>query len=242
MTNLPGSFLLSRAVLVCIGVLSATIATAELRKSIELSSVSVLADRLRQKPGMELPPLERVASRVELDGSLPSCRSDSLADLLTVHLRHLDRLDQTENYDEWAEGIERATQFVEAAISCSPADGNLWARLAMLRQAAVPVPEQTAQLMAQSVRLSPAQINVILARFEVWRRMDAAALALADAGLRSDLRNTLAHANGTDLQHIQSKLNTPLSQMAYEESKSLSKERVAHITALRLNSVFSEVN
>lgn len=242
MTKLPGGILLSRAILACVGVLSATIAAAELRKSIELASVSVLADGLRRMPGMELPALERIPPHLELNGSLLSCRSDSLADVLTVHLRHLDRLDQTENYGEWAEGIERATQFVEEALSCSPADGNLWARLAMLRQAAVPVPEQTAQLMAQSVQLSPAQINVILARFEVWRRTDAATLALAGVSLRSDVGNMLAYANGTDLQHIQSKLNTPLSQIAYQQSKSLSKARVDYIKALRLNSILSEIN
>lgn len=205
---------LSRAILVCVGLLSGAIATAELGKSIELSSVSVLADRLRKEDPIDSDVLSKIATDLGTDSDMVSCRSDILSDVLTVHLHYLDRLDETENYEEWARGIERASAVVEDAIGCFPADGNLWGRLAMLRQAAVSLPAETAELMSRSVELSPAQTNVIVARFEVWRKMDAAAVKFVEHTLRKDLDSLLSYGDDDDIGIVAAKFSEPVRARA----------------------------
>lgn len=201
---------LSRAIFVCVGLLSGAIATAELGKSIELSSVSMLADRLRKDYPIESHVLSKIATDLGTDSDMMSCRSDILSDVLTVHLHYLDRLDETENYEEWARGIERASAVVEDAIGCFPADGNLWGRLAMLHQAAVSLPSETVEFMSRSVELSPAQINVILARFEVWRKMDVTEHGLEETALTADLSRFLSYGRRDDIEAINAWLSGPI--------------------------------
>lgn len=228
---------LSLAAVISVGVLSATIAITELRGSIELSSVSVLADRLRNEQGIDFRTLQKVALQLGQDTSLISCRRDSLASALTVHLAYLDRLDETDNYDVWAKGIEQASTFVAAAIQCSPADGNLWLRLAMLRQAEVSLPAEIADLMGQSVELSPAQINVLLARLEVWRKMDSRGLELAEADLKSDVSRLLSYGRSRDIEVAQVKFNETLMVLAQRQAAFLPKGRIDFLSELGIKSL-----
>jgi hypothetical protein len=221
-----GADSLSRVALVSVGVLSATIAIAELRDSIELSSVSILADRLRNEQNIDFQTLQKITNTFEQDASLVSCRRDSLADALTVHLSYLDRLNETENYDEWVKGIERTSSFIQASIRCSPADGNLWLRMAMLRHAAVFLTAETADLMRRSVEFSPAQVNVLLARLEVWSKMGETELELASTSVSSDLYSLLAYGRFGDVAYGETRLSAKLGTLVRSQLVRLSSDRI----------------
>lgn len=222
---------LSRSIMICVGGLSAAIAFVELDSSIGHSTISVLAKRLRAEHDIEFNILQKVAARLDRGASGMSCRTEMLADALTIHLHYLDHLDNVESYDEWAQGVQRAVTFVEFAIQCSPADGNLWARLAMLRQATVFQPDETARLMRRSVELSPAQINVILARFEVWKAMERIASTLPQEDVTSDIFNLVAFGRIRDIKLAFSRLGRQLKMHVRQQIQALGDARSKHLHA-----------
>lgn len=225
----------SRATLVGVGVLSATIAFAELRESIELSSVTLVADRITNHQDVDVWTIQSVMLKLDYDASLVSCRSDILADVLALHLNYIDRLDENEDYDEWWKGVERTSAFVNKAIQCSPADGNLWLRLAMLRQAAVAIPAEIVDIMRRSVELSPAQMNVLLARLEVWRKMGDDELGLASTIVEADLSNILAFGNERDVAYAKTRLSTKLKRMGQNIVRGGGDRLVKNLSNNRIN-------
>lgn len=226
---------ISRGALLCVGLLSAAIALLQLAQSIRNSTVSTLAVGLAAEKNIEFTVLQKVAVKLQTAADI-SCRSDILADALTVHLHYLDRIDDVQNYDEWAQGVQRASMFVKNAIHCSPADGNLWARLAMLRQAAVYLPADIAELMKQSVKLSPAQINVLMSRLEVWRRISREEWGIMVDMVRRDVSNILCCANGGDVTSAQTRFSLLIEASARSVMDTVPLSRVNTLSHLGIRS------
>ncbi|MCM2477820.1 hypothetical protein HGO38_30705 [Rhizobium sp. CG5] len=123
-----------------------------------------------------------------------TCRSDVVRAGLTVVLADLDRQNSTDDYDAWAAAMERSQNYLRHALSCLPADGNLWLRLAMVRFAVAAEPRELASLMSQSVNLAPVEPNIVAGRFVMWNKMNAATLQEASRSVESDLRLLLSQA------------------------------------------------
>lgn len=122
------------------------------------------------------------------------CRSDIVRAGLTVLLADLDRQNSTTDYEAWAAAMARSEDYLHHALTCSPADGNLWVRLAMVRFAIAAEPRELAYLMSQSVNLAPAEPNIVAARFVLWNKLNAATLQEASRAVDSDLRLLLTQA------------------------------------------------
>jgi hypothetical protein len=141
-------------------------------------------------------PVDTAALTRLVEAGLPSRRLETCNGLvlrasLTVLLAHLDRADRTSDYEAWAQRHGAAERQVSHALTCLPADGNLWLRLAMLRQAAGEVPSDQAALMALAQQRTPAERRQLVGRLAQWNRLSPATLALAREDAVSDVRNGL---------------------------------------------------
>jgi hypothetical protein len=137
----------------------------------------------------------RYAAEAENVVTSGECRSDVIAAGLAFVLRDVDLQNQVDQYDAWANAMTRADRYVMHALSCNPGDGDLWARLAMIRQASSENAEQLSALMAQSALLAPSEMYVLRARFFVWRRASPATLDRAADTVERDIRTVLNYAD-----------------------------------------------
>lgn len=152
-------------------------------------------------------PVDDVALAALLAGHMPadrltSCKAEVLRPSLTVLLAALDRTDRDHAYGDWAARLGETEEQVRHALSCMPGDGNLWLRLAMLRQAGGEVPAEQARLMALSQQLAPAERRMLIGRLAHWNRLSAATLTLAREEAAADLRNGLVYLPARDLQAV----------------------------------------
>lgn len=86
-------------------------------------------------------------------------------------LSHLDEQDLNANYDKWAAALLDAERTVMVALACLPTDGNLWVRLAMIRQAIAEHPTEVRDLLALSQLYAPVELNAISARIALLNRL-----------------------------------------------------------------------
>lgn len=146
--------------------------------------------------------IDRYASQAEAIVTSNQCRSDILDEGLAFILMDLDLQDSVAHYEEWATAMERADRYIVHALSCSPGDGDLWARLAMVRQASSENPDQLSAILSQSSLLAPSEMYVLRARFFVWRRASAHTLALSSETVERDIRTLLSQAYWKDIREI----------------------------------------
>ncbi|WP_117196268.1 hypothetical protein [Rhizobium terrae] len=115
------------------------------------------------------------------------CQSEFLKAALTVTLTKLDHQNQDVDYEAWSNTLLQAESLIRFSLSCIPTDGNLWARLAMVRQAISEQPDELAKLVTFSQLYAPAEENVIDARYRLYNRVTKDTLALLGDPMRSDL-------------------------------------------------------
>lgn len=161
-------------------------------------------------------PVDTAALRALVTGRLPAnrletCNGEVLRASLTVLLADLDRIDRDQAYDAWAERLGQAERQVLHSLTCLPGDGNLWLRLAMLRQAGGEVPQEQASLMALSQQLDPSQERQLVGRLAHWNRLSSATLALSREEAAADVRNGLNYLSVADIRAV---LRAPSSAMA----------------------------
>ncbi|MBO3762227.1 hypothetical protein [Ciceribacter sp. L1K22] len=187
----------SRLALVALAVAAAAtigLAARELAASVRFASISYLSDRLQDGAQLDAAVLSRYAREAMAVSNDGVCRSDIVGDGLRVILADLDRQNSFARYDAWAAAMENADRYIKHAIGCSPSDGNLWLRLAMVRWAIAEQPPLLSFLLQQSVRYAPANGEVVKARFIVWRKASEQTLDLAADALNADLRTLLLYA------------------------------------------------
>lgn len=124
--------------------------------------------------------LKRLVNSTDTVGVKIECQSNIVRPFLTILLSYLDQVNPNIDYEEWSRSLQLAEGFVQHALSCSPTDGNLWARYAMIRQVSAEQPEELARIVGNSQRYSPAEENAISARFLLYNRLtDASLLAIS---------------------------------------------------------------
>jgi hypothetical protein len=154
--------------------------------------------------------LSALVADLPASSSYLQCRADVVRQTLTVLLADLDRIDRGADYARWAQRVEATEAYVRHALSCMPADGNLWLRLAMLRQAGGEVPAEQAELMAMSQLLIPAERNLLVGRLAHWNRLSAATVILAGDVVETDVRNALVYLPASILKPV---IGAPSDQM-----------------------------
>lgn len=176
----------------CLGAL--WIATTELETSRHFGPMIRLAALMRQELPVDRTAVERYTAEVGSIVEAGICRADVLRAGLTLTLRDLDHQHSASDYGAWRHAFEKAGRFIDHALACTPADGNLWLRSAMLRQAIGENPLELAGLLHASVQFAPSEISVLTARFQVWNTAQPETLALARASLEKDLATVLEYA------------------------------------------------
>ncbi|MFB2552551.1 O-antigen ligase family protein [Ensifer soli] len=155
----------------------------------------------RLDAGMAVDPavLDRLA-----DAAVPArsatCDGTILRAALTVFLAGLDVTGRERDHGAWASRVDRAERHVRHALSCAPADGLFWLRLAMLRQAGGERADEQAMLMAFARKAAPAERRPLTGRLVHWSRLSPATVARARAVALADLGDGLAFLPVSDLR------------------------------------------
>jgi hypothetical protein len=152
------------------------------------------AARLESGRPMSIETTEALAERAERVVEAGACRDDIVRAAMTIVLADLDRQDEAAEFDRWEKAITRARAVLRHAAGCNPADGNRWARLAMVEQAIAERPEELARLLSLSANLSPSEYPVLRARLVVWNKAGDRTRALARTDFERDVRTLLVHA------------------------------------------------
>ncbi|MFB9950266.1 hypothetical protein ACFFP0_15515 [Rhizobium puerariae] len=152
--------------------------------------------------GKPVPPPTVAAYAARATGIVDAgiCSGDFVKGALTLALTDLDNQNQDAGYERWAASLERAERVARYALGCRPVDGNIWLRLAMIRQAAAEQPEEMEMMLAFSKSYAPSEENVIGGRYQLYNRLtkvtldrlagpllDDLQLICADSGLRRQL-------------------------------------------------------
>ncbi|GGE01007.1 hypothetical protein GCM10011390_19830 [Aureimonas endophytica] len=113
---------------------------------------------------------------------------------ITLALRDMNDRNPAADFEGWSTALGGTEALLRRMAACSPSDGNVWARLALIERVIVmPMPVIVAT-MRLSEKLSPAEYGPLLARLEVARLADPA-LAAATAEITDrDLDRFLAQA------------------------------------------------
>lgn len=115
------------------------------------------------------------------------CRSDLLNAGVTVVLADLDANASTASEEARTAALKSADRFMLHVLSCTPTDGDVWARLAMIRQALGSPSKELAALMERSSWYAPAEGTTLRARLEIWRHAADDVLAAAEPALDHDI-------------------------------------------------------
>lgn len=188
MRGLRKSPLLAGAVMI-ICALSLLLAFIQVSRYMTFGHIRHLAAQIEQGRPVSTASIQRAlpeASRLLTDGI---CQTEFVRAALTIRLTDLDQQNQDADFDRWSTALQDAEDIARFALSCSPADGNSWVRLAMVRQTIGENPEEIAKLVTFSQLYAPAEENTLAARYRLYNRLSDATLALLEAPLHSDMRN-----------------------------------------------------
>lgn len=162
-----------------------------------------------------------------LDRPLKTCRSDIVEAVIKVSQRHVDRQFAEHGAAAWRNAMQRMEKLVRNALKCSPTNGDLWARLAVLRWFLGGSANEQVALMELSQSYAPADLAVIRRRLRHWSGVTNAMAALGERIVRSDLRTLLLHAPERDVIRIFGWLSPDLQRVAGEEMIVVPPERMA---------------
>lgn len=116
------------------------------------------------------------------------CQERFLKAGLTLALLDVDDADPDVYYESWSASLQRAERLARHALSCLPTDGNIWLRLAMLRQAIAEQPGDIARFVTLSQLYSPAEEAVVVGRYLLYTKLTHGTLELLNEAFRQDLQ------------------------------------------------------
>jgi hypothetical protein len=119
---------------------------------------------------------------------------------VTLALALADRQNIALDYETWAAAIAKAEGTIVRALSCSPADGNLWLRLAMTRLAAGEDPGEQVALLGMSQQMEPNNAPILTARLSHWRRLSKDTLRQGEAIVGADISLALRYLDAWKLR------------------------------------------
>jgi len=163
------------------------LAASELHRSIEFADMFLVAKQIEQNGAVSTKSLSRVVDMPAEVVAEGHCRSDIIMAATTIVLQQVDNTSQANDYEGWISAVAVAETLLQHALSCMPTNSNLWLRLAVVRAVIAEDPQATAQLMAQSVKLAPADQMDLLARLYFWNRFSEATLKSSNPLVEQDL-------------------------------------------------------
>jgi hypothetical protein len=129
-----------------------------------------------------------------LDLPLASCRSDIADAGISVLQRNIALELSGMNGPARHHAMRRMEDLLGNALACAPTDGDLWARLAIVRWYLGGSADEQLSLMTLSQVYSPSDLAVVARRLRHWRQVTPRMAVLAQDLVRADIRKVLLHA------------------------------------------------
>jgi hypothetical protein len=221
------SYTLCLAVFILMMALFLAMAIEQLAETSRFGSLFPLAENLEGGTAVPADVVARYAARTDAIVAENYCRSDILMAGASVVLSNLDRQNQSTDYDGWVDAMTRGDRYFEHAISCLPTNGNFWVRLAMIRKAVAERPAEIVALMGESVRQTPADQDVLIARYYMWNRVSPETLAAAHELVAHDLTTALQFGTPFELVPVVNSVGKNLAPYLRDAVKTLSPDRIA---------------
>jgi hypothetical protein len=157
--------------------------------------VLAVADRLERKQPVTADELAAAAARIREPSFGHYCRSDILRPGLVVMLADLGRMNQTADYAAWARANAATEAYLTLMIRCTPSDGNVWLRRALVESVIAEDPKSLRSKMMIARALMPYENKQVYARLYLWKRLSPLALEISQDLARGDIRATLLHGS-----------------------------------------------
>lgn len=183
-TRLRKIFAVVPVLIISIFVLAVTAqAFSESRRFSDIVAMARIAD---DKNGLEPDLLANTVSQLHPVIAEKICRSDIVKAGLRLVLADLDASIGKLTPEATAARLGFAETYIRHSLSCLPANGDVWLRLAMVRSLRNASPLETAVLMNFSQLYGPADANLIRGRFAMWRQFPRDTLPQAEAARDAD--------------------------------------------------------
>lgn len=158
-------------------------AFSEARQFSNIVSMARIAD---DKNGLAPDLLARTMEELRPVIAEKICRSDIVKAGLRLVLADLDANGKDVASETGAARLGFAETYIRHALSCLPANGDVWLRLAMVRSLRNASPLEIAVLMNFSYLYGPADANLIRGRFVMWQQFSSEMLPQAKAARDAD--------------------------------------------------------
>lgn len=157
--------------MVCLALIIVFLSFQDLRQRLRFVDIGRMAARIESGAVVGTEAVLRTAASVDTKIGQGTCLSDVVKAGATVELARLDRSDLTNAFPQWVEAADRTDAYLVRALSCLPTNGNLWLRLAMVRQAIAEVPTSLEHFVQLSQFYAPAEADVLRARLLMFNRL-----------------------------------------------------------------------
>lgn len=184
MTRLRKVFAVVPVLIISIFVL--VVAAQAFSESRRFSDIVAMARIADDKNGLAPDLLANTVSQLHPVVTEKICRSDIVKAGLRLVLADLDANVAKVTPEAAAARLGFAETYIRHALSCLPANGDVWLRLAMVRSLRNASPLETAVLMNFSQLYGPADANLIRGRFAMWRQFPKETLPQAEAARDAD--------------------------------------------------------
>lgn len=167
--------------------LLAITALKQIDLSREAADVVYLGQRLNLSNSIDSAAVETRMEDVFRLAQAGVCRSDVVISSATVVLADVDFKNPDDDYEEWANAVISARDYLLHALTCIPTRGDLWLRLAMIQNAAGENPSEVVSLLSQSQLMAPSEGDVVFGRLRFWSRLSDTTLDLGTSVLEKDI-------------------------------------------------------
>jgi hypothetical protein len=212
-----------RVTALMIAVVILGVAVYELALTRQYGAYLALESLFHRKQAVSLEAVSHHAQRLE--GPLQSCRTDILDAVVSVSQRHVDQQFDARNGPDWLDSMRRMEPVVRDALACSPTNGDLWARLAILRWYLGGSAEEQIGLMTLSQVYAPAELAVVKRRLRHWRNVTRRMAMRAENLVRSDIRVMLLYAPAKDAAAALASLPPAIEPLFLAEERLVPQER-----------------
>lgn len=184
----PAAGNLSGLLVVGLSLVVVFLAFQDLRQRLRFTDMSRTAIRIERGAAVGADQISRTGALADALVGRNVCLSDVVKAGATVALTRLDRTDQINAFPQWVDIADRTDAYLLHALSCLPTNGNLWLRLAMVRQAVAEVPASLERLVQLSQLYAPAEADVLRTRLLMLNRLSPVGMSALAPIWKADVK------------------------------------------------------
>lgn len=193
------------------------------------ADIKYIASLIESDSNLGLATLNMFIGKVYAFADRNECRSDILSAGSSVILTDLDRMSAAGESNKISDALRYADRYFSHALSCTPTNGDTWARLAMVRLALGASPTEVASLLEKSRQFAPADGATLAARISVWTVAPEPTLERAGGALDWDIALAFSRFSTSDLVEAFSQSSAALRKRLIAVANSLPPDRVQRL-------------